>query len=129
MIKIIFTLLTFIVAAALGACNHKDTIEGYKSHEILVVTLEVADDSKIEKVILNSSYRHFNDSVFGSTIEDKSAIKLKCPQISEGTFSICVYTNKDTLCSDDYYIEGGYRPRLRLKNNKFETLNSDQYTE
>lgn len=120
--KIFFRLLVLISATALTACNTDDKIEGYKSHEILVVKLDIEDDLKIEKITLRSSYGQFTDSILGKEIGNEKTIKLKCPQKGEGTFSICVFTDNDTLCSKDSYIEGGYRPRLKLKNNKFETI-------
>jgi hypothetical protein len=122
MSKIFFRLLVLISATALTACNSDDKIEGYKSHEILVVKLDIEDDLTIEKITLRSSYGQFTDSILRNEIGNKKTIKLKCPQKGEGTFSICVFTNKDTICSKDSYIEGGYRPRLKLKNNKFETV-------
>jgi hypothetical protein len=122
MSKIFFRLLVLISATALTACNSDDKIEGYKSHEILVVKLDIEDDLTIEKITLRSSYGRFTDSILRNELGNKKTIKLKCPQKGEGTFSICVFTNKDTICSKDSYIEGGYRPRLKLKNNKFETV-------
>lgn len=120
--KIYFRLLVLISATALTACNSDDKIAGYNSHEILVVKIDIEDDLTIEKITLRSSYGQFTDSILGREIGNEKTIKLKCPQKGEGTFSICVFTNKDTLCSKDSYIEGGYRPRLKLKNNKFETI-------
>ncbi len=120
--KIIFRLFVFIFVTALTACNSNDKIEGYKSHEILVVTLDIEDDLTIEKITLRSSYGQFTDSILQKEIGNEKTFKLKCPQKGEGTFSICIYTVKDTLCSKDSYIEGGYRPQLKLKNSKFETI-------
>ena len=117
-----FRLLVLIFVVALTACNSDDKIEGYKSDEILVVKLDIEDDFPIEKITLRSSYGQFTDSILRQEIGNKKTIKLKCPQKGEGTFSICVFTDKDTICSKDSYIEGGYRPRLKLKNNKFETI-------
>ena len=120
--KIIFRILVLISATIIIACNSEDKIEGYKSYEILVVKLDIEDDLTIEKITLRSSYGKFTDSILIQEISNKKTIKLKCPQIGEGTFSLCVFTKKDTICSKDSYIEGGYRPRLKLKNNKFETI-------
>ncbi|MEQ1734138.1 MAG: hypothetical protein ABL940_10715 [Bacteroidia bacterium] len=120
--KIFFILLVFISITGLIACNSDDKIEGYKYREILVVTLDIEDDLTIEKITLHSSFGQYTDSISRKEIGKKKTIKLKCPQKGEGTFSICVFTDKDTLCSKGSYIEGGYRPRLKLKNNKFETL-------
>lgn len=119
--KIIFRLLILISSFTFIACNSDEKIQGYKSNEILVVKLEVEDNINIEKIILRSSYG-LTDSILRHEIDNKADIKLKCPHKGEGTFSICVYTNKDTLCSKDCYIEGGYRPKLKLKNNKFEIV-------
>ncbi len=114
--------LGLIFTVALTACNSDDKIEGYKSHEILVVKLDIEDDLPIEKITLRSSYGQFTDTITLQEIGNKKTIKLKCPQKGEGTFSVCVFTDKDTICSKDSYIEGGYRPRLKLKNNTFETI-------
>lgn len=111
-----------IYATALLSCKSSDKIEGYKSNEILVVKLDIEDDLTIEKITLRSSYGQFTDSILRKEIGNEKAFKLKCPQKGEGTFSICVFTNQDTLCSKGTYIEGGYRPRLKLKNKKFEML-------
>lgn len=110
-------LTTLIV---LTSCNAEDKIDCFKSHEILVVTLDIEDDIDIEQVTLTSTGG--TDKVLGTQIDNRQKVKLKTPQRGEGTFSICVYTATDTLCSQNSYIEGGYRPKLRLKNNKFETL-------
>ena len=113
----ILTALTFNV---LTNCNNDEKIEGLKANEILVVTLEILDDIKINKITLTSTGG--KDKINGDQIENRKKIKLKTPQNGEGTFKICIYTNTDTLCSQDSYIEGGYRPEVRIKNNKFETL-------
>ena len=120
--KLIFKLLILISVITMISCNSDEKIEGYKSNEILVVKLEIEDDLKIEKITLRSDYSQFTDSILQQEIGNKKTIKLKCPQKGEGTFSVCVYTKKDTLCSKDSYIEGGYRPQIKLKNNKFETV-------
>lgn len=119
------TLIRYLVLAfttALSACNSNEKIEGYKSNELLVVTLEIEDSLAIEKVTLKSSYGPFTDSISRNEIGNKTTIILKCPQKGEGTFSICVFTKDDTLCLKESYVEGGYRPKLKLKDHKFETI-------
>lgn len=118
--KIRTYILTVFTLTVLTNCNNDEKIEGLKSNEILVVTLEILDDIEINKITLTSNGG--TDKINGDQIENKKKIKLKTPQSGEGTFKICVYAKTDTLCSQDSYIEGGYRPKLRLKNNKFETL-------
>ena len=102
------------------SCDSEDKIDGYESNEILVVTIDVVDDFFIQKITLISTGGI--DEILGNKIENRKKIKLKTPQSGEGAFKICIYTMSDTLCSRGYYIEGGYRPRLRLKNKTFEIL-------
>ncbi|WKZ76299.1 MAG: hypothetical protein QY303_05240 [Vicingaceae bacterium] len=118
--RILLYILTTFTLTVLTNCNNDEKIEGLKSNEILVVTLEILDDIEINEIILTSNGA--TDKIKGDQIQNKKKIKLKTPQSGEGTFKICVYAKTDTLCSQDSYIEGGYRPKLRLKNNKFETL-------
>ncbi|MNR00802.1 hypothetical protein D3C85_1165860 [compost metagenome] len=118
--KTLIFILTVPIFALLTSCNNDEKIEGLKPNEILVVTLEVLDNIEINEITLTSTGG--TDKINGDQIENKKRIKLKTPQSGEGTFKICVYAKTDTLCSQDSYIEGGYRPKLRLKNNKFETL-------
>lgn len=118
--SVLIYILTFPIFAFLISCNNVEKIEGLKPNEILVVTLEVLDNVEINEITLTSTSG--TDKINGDQIENKKRIKLKTPQNGEGTFKICVYTKIDTLCSQDSYIEGGYRPKLRLKDSKFETL-------
>src|SRR4051812_25910271 len=97
--KRIYEVILILIVAALTACNSEEKIEGYKSHEILIVTLVIEDKIDIEKITLNSSYGQLSDSILRNEIGNKKTIKLKCPQIGEGTYSICVYAHKDTFCS------------------------------
>ena len=118
--KTTFILLFLLTAMVLTSCNSEDKIDGYKSNEILIVTIDIIDDFDIEKITLTSTGG--TDEILGNKIENRRKIKLKTTQLGEGTFKICIYTKADTLCSQDSYIEGGYRPKLRLKNYRFETL-------
>ncbi|MBK8984434.1 MAG: hypothetical protein IPM38_19470 [Ignavibacteria bacterium] len=120
--KLLIRYLLIVFTSAFIGCDSDEKIENYKSHEILIVTLEIEDDTAIEKVTLQSSHGQFTDSILQNEIGNNKSIKLKCPQKGEGTFSICVFTKEDTLCSEESYAEGGYRPKLKLKDNKFETL-------
>lgn len=97
-------------------CNKNEENKGLRVNETLIVTLYIADDIDVNQIILTSTGG--TDKILGSQINDKRKIKLKTPQLGEGVF----YTATDTLCSQDNYIESGYRPKLRLKNNIIETL-------
>lgn len=113
----ILTSLTYII---LTNCNNDEKIKGLRANEILAVTLDISDDIDVKQITLTST--NGSVKILGNQINNKRKVKLKTPQHGEGTYSICVYTATDTLCSQESYIEGGYRPKIRLKNNKFETL-------
>lgn len=99
------------------SCNSDDKIEGLYGYEILAIKLNIEDDVEIKKVILKSSQG--KDSILGHQIKNKSKIKLKTKLISEGTFTLCIITPTDSICSQESYVEGGYRPQLSFKDKKF----------
>lgn len=108
------------MVTGLAGCSHDEKIEGLKSNEILVVTLEIADDIDVEEIRLIA--KEGTDLVKGDKIRNRRKIKLKVPYKGEGTFTICVYTKTGVICSLESYAEGGYRPGLKLANNRFETV-------
>ena len=120
MLRLIFCLPILFALIIFSTCNNDEKIKGLKPNQILVVTLEIADDIEVRKVTLTSS--DGIDSISGNQIRNKK-IKLKAPQSGEGLFSVCIFTATDSICSQKTYIEGGYRPKLRFKNNKFESIN------
>ena len=117
--KLIYIFMLFIFIL-LFSCNHDEKIDGLKPHEILVVTLEIEDNTEFNKITLIST--DGTDTITIDPIKNKKRYKLKTPQIGEGMYKICVYTTTDTLCSKNNYIEGGYRPKLRLINHEFEQV-------
>lgn len=120
--KISFRLLVLFTAASLTTCKPGEKTDGYKSNEILVVTLDIEVDQEIEKITLRSDYGEFVDSILQKELNSDSTIKFECPHKGEGTFSLCIYTKRDTVCSNGNYAEGGYRPHLKFKNNKLEII-------
>lgn len=117
-IKVLAVIITTLII--LTSCNSEDKIEGYKSNQILVVTINIIDEYDIDKITLSSTGGR--DEILGNEIENRHKVKLKTPQPGEGSFELCVYTTTDKLCSQEGYIEGGYRPKLRLENQKIELL-------
>jgi hypothetical protein len=114
-----YTPALFLLSSAFS-CNNNDSFNEYNKNKKLVVTIKIADNIKIEKIKLTSSGG--TDSLLFKEIENKEELILKTPQTGEGIFSICIYTFNDTICSPESYIEGGYRPKLKLINNKLEIL-------
>ncbi|HAY33667.1 MAG TPA: hypothetical protein DCY06_05985 [Bacteroidetes bacterium] len=113
---------TVVIIFVFTGCDTDIKIDNYKSNEILAVTIEIEDDIEIEKITLNSNKSLNTDSISLIEIGEKKIFDLKCPQKGEGTFSVCVFTKSDTLCSAEIYAEGGYRPKLKLKAGKFEVM-------
>jgi len=119
--KFFVTTFLFIFYFIFTSCNTNDKIEGLKSNEIIVITVNLEIFDRIEKITLVSKFGR--DSLIQEQIGDKRRIKLKCPMKGEGVYNICVYTEKDTICSNENYAEGGYRPVLKLKEKKIEFEN------
>jgi hypothetical protein len=116
---LIFALITSIV---ISSCVRKKKNDSPHPSEFIIVNLKVEDDIEIFKIVLHTD--DGRDSITKEDIENKKEFELQAQQIGEGNFSICVFTKTDTLCSQDEYVEGGYRPKLILKNKKYEVLNS-----
>ncbi len=102
------------------SCNSDERNQGKKPHEILVVQLKIQDEIQPLKVILST--QQATDQVNFEAGKNQQNIELKTVQLGEGTCTICVYTQNDTLCSPEYYIEGGYRPVIQLKNKQFKII-------
>lgn len=116
--KLSLIIVPILLLVFLVSCNIGETIEGFKPNEIIVVRLDIEDDIEIEKIILYSNYG--TDSILKNEIGERRTINLKTPQKGEGLFSICVFTSANHLCSEQSYVEGGYRPTIKLKNGEFE---------
>jgi len=76
--KIGLYILTGLTLTVLTNCNNDEKIEGLKANEILVVTLEILDDIKINEITLTSTGG--TDKINGDQIENRKKIKLKTPQ-------------------------------------------------
>lgn len=120
--KLDLKICLLFVLTFLTYCKSEDKLEGYKSSEIIIVTLDIETHEEIEIIKLFSSGGQ--DSILKREVDNKTTITLKSPQKGEGTFSICIYTIKNTWCSPESYVEGGYRPKLKFKSNKFEKIKS-----
>jgi hypothetical protein len=109
--------LPFVISCS---SDSDEKIEGYKTNEIIVVTLDIKEQQGIEKVTLLSSGN--KDSILKREIGNRTTIKLKCPQKGEGVFSLCVYLSQDTICSKEGYVEGGYRPKLIFRDKTLKVV-------
>lgn len=116
-----FCTLIFLNFLLFTSCISKDdTIERLKSNEILVISLDISHDIDIKQITLTSTGGI--DKVSANQISNKRKVKLKTPLSGEGIYSVCVFTTTDTICSQENYVEGGYRPKLKLNKRKFEIV-------
>jgi hypothetical protein len=120
--KMKFKILLWCAWFAMVSCNSDDRIEGLKSGEILVVTLDISDMDGIEEVSLNTNGNEVRIS--RDQMGDGKNIKLKTPLLGEGTYRICVYTKMSVLCNAESFAEGGFRPKWKFENKKFEVVES-----
>lgn len=100
--KIINYTITLFAMIIIAGCSNNDKIEGLKANQIIVVTVDIEDDINLEKVLLNSSGG--KDSLLNDQLADKRKLKLKTPLKGEGTYTICIYTSTDTICSQAGYV-------------------------
>ena len=108
------TLLILILNLLFSSCS--EAIEEYTSRDIVIVTLEINDVKKINKINFNGN--ETNISISKNDLINKKELKFKFPNSGEGVFNLCVENNIDTICVEGY-VEGGYRPVLEFKGNEF----------
>ncbi len=87
---------------------------------MLVVEIEIEDNLEIEKIILNTATGA--DSILKDDINKNQKLQLETSLVGEGTYSIRIMMSNDTINLPEKYAEGGYRPKLKLKNDKIEVV-------
>ena len=87
-----------------------------KNH--VTVRVQINTDKPIEKLTLISTYSNQTVELSGQT-----ETVFIYPNPGEGEFKICCYFKDGTeLCSKGDYVEGGYSPKLEIKDNEIETV-------
>ena len=84
----------------------------------LTVTLEVASETPLEAVVFYCGEEEYH--LERAEFEGKTNIKMTCELSGEGIFSICVTTDGKQFCSEDHYVESGYRPEILFEGKHFE---------
>lgn len=109
--------IPIFISFLLSSCHSNGIEKGGNAYETLIVKLNIEDTIEPIKVTLTTSQGI--DQINIEPGKTPPEIELKTPQKGEGTCTICVYTTTDTICSPEYYIEGGYRPEIMFKNKQF----------
>lgn len=99
------------------ACSNS----AYDSQQ-LVVSLRLDAPGEVEKILLSSPTPEGRDTLYKDQIGTQQTVRLQCPQKGEGTVQICVFTKQDTICSDQLYVEPGYRPLLKMEGKQLKVL-------
>ncbi len=113
---ILFALNNFIILS----CSNNDTVEEYTSREIVIITLKIDDFKEVNKIELIHNGTLM--TLLKPEFINKKEVKLKFPNSGEGTFKLCIETMTENICSNEAYIEGGYRPIILFKDNKIEFI-------
>jgi hypothetical protein len=80
------------------------------------VKIEIETTKEIDKIILTSTYSNQTIQING----EKETL-LIFPNMGEGVFEICcIFQDQSEICSNENYIEAGYAPVLKIKNNEIE---------
>jgi hypothetical protein len=120
MTNVKFLILILFTSAIISSCISKKKDNSPHPSEYIIVSLEIEDELDICKIVLCTD--DGTDTIPKVEDENKTNFKLKAKQLGEGNYSICIFFKTDTLCSQKEYVEGGYRPKLKLKNKKFEVI-------
>ncbi|GAB4403853.1 MAG: hypothetical protein OHK0053_28990 [Microscillaceae bacterium] len=88
----------------------------------LIVSLRLDAPGEVEKILLSTQTSKGGDTLYKYQIGTQQTVRLQCPQKGEGTVQICVFTKQDTICSDQLYVEPGYRPLLKMEGKQLKVL-------
>jgi len=87
-----------------------------KNH--VIVRLLIETEKSIDKLVLKSSSSNQTIELNGQT----ETIFI-FPNAGEGEFKVCcIFKDGKELCSQSHYVESGYSPRLKIKDNKIMTI-------
>ena len=94
------------------------TIETKVPKNHVTVRVQIKTDKSIDKLTLISTYSNQTIELSGQT-----ETVFIYPNPGEGEFKICCYFKDGTeLCSNGDYVEGGYSPKLEIRDNEIETV-------
>jgi hypothetical protein len=78
----------------------------------VIVTVEIVNLENIENIeFFDGNGKSY--LVSSEKLKNVCEIKFGKDGGGEGTFTLCIYSKVDTICTN-HYVEGGYRPRLKI---------------
>ncbi|PHR46501.1 MAG: hypothetical protein COA32_10175 [Fluviicola sp.] len=114
-INLLFVLL---LIAFISACNSDKKIIIGNGNDV-IVTMDVIDKKGIEKIEFQTELNI--EVVTSNDLKRHNKIQYRFNSGAEGTYSVCVYSIKDTICRTEY-IENGYRPNLKCDSKEIKSL-------
>jgi len=120
--KSLFFFIVFILSITVSCKNSLDKIEPtlkLGKGDYVTVNLEVLDSKGINSLFFygNGTY----GVVTSNQLKKYKFITFSFNGDGEGTYSLSVYSNNDTIESV-YYVEGGYSPSLTCNANEIKVL-------
>ena len=80
----------------------------------VTVTLLVSDTKNIQEINFTSDKD--SETITITEFETYNSFVYQFENKGEGTFEVCVITEKDTFCSESY-VERGYSPELKFEKD------------
>ena len=78
----------------------------------------IIDTYAIDSIILTSEH-----SIHSVDIGNQNEIVIVFPNPGEGSFSLCcVFSDGRKLCDNEQYVEAGYKPTLKIKEDTIEVV-------
>lgn len=122
-----FLVIQILISSCyLLSCNsgvNRSTLTLGKGKDV-TVSLTILDSKGIKKIEFTSNGDH--RSVTENALAKYNAIDYGFNGKGEGTFTVFVYTNFDTLKSE-HYVEGGYHVKLECDSSHIKTLKHSGY--
>jgi hypothetical protein len=111
-------IIGILITAILFLIQDFITIETKVPKNHVTVRVEIKTDKSIDKLTLISTYSKQTIELSGQT-----ETVFIYPNPGEGEFKICCFFKDGTeLCSKGDYVEGGYSPKLEIRDNQIETV-------
>ena len=111
--KILFSFL--IIFTFLSCKNEFEEVPTYVDSSIIKIRINIDSKAKFDRIELRTSYQEkLTDSYIFNKKTKRNFIFLKAPSGGESIIQIFSINRKDTLFSQQIYVEGGYREKFIL---------------
>ena len=106
--------LTSLILCALLSCSNNQHLKLGDSDDV-VVNVEIRDKSDIKTIVFRAN--GLSQILNPTDLDQYTSISFGFDALGEGTFTLCVFSANDSICSE-HYVESGYRPKLSCTANE-----------